>query len=254
MGISRRHVPYYKEVMAPPGFLASPTLIFGFHRMTIRDWPSRKERYPEMLDRLRRAVRSLSYRLDALRGAVHPDLDVPEEYLSPDLVSLVRSRGIGEIEILDLFDRRATLRHDMNSPIPAEHHERYGTLMDIGCLEHVFDTRQCLENGLRMVRTGGHLLLHTCVNGYYRHGLHVFNPEALLDALTRNGFEIVLERYSTRKGGPIADPSKARDVIIWLVARKTRELGEFQPPQQGKWRERYAGQRGSRRAVHPPVE
>lgn len=104
--------------------------------------------------------------------------------------------------------------------------------MDIGSMEHVFDTRQCLENCLRMVRMSGFYLLHTPVNGYFRHGLHVFNPEGLHDALEANGFEIVYERFSTRHGGPVSDPERERDVILWIVGRKLREVGDFVSPQQ----------------------
>jgi hypothetical protein len=105
--------------------------------------------------------------------------------------------------------------------------------MDIGCLEHVFDTKTSLENCLRMVRPGGFYFLTTPVNGFYEHGLHVFNPEALRKGLTLNGFEVVYERYSDRYGTPLEDPRKGGDVMIWLVGRKTGSFETFACPQQG---------------------
>jgi hypothetical protein len=127
----------------------------------------------------------------------------------------------------------------MNHPVPAEERGRYGTFIDVGSLEHVFDTRQCLENSLRMIRRGGHYLLHTPVKGYFAHGLHVFNPDALTQALELNGFEMVHKRYTTAAGAPLPDPRRGRDVILWLVGRKVREMGEFRVPQQGYWRDYY---------------
>ena len=113
-------------------------------------------------------------------------------------------------------------------------------MLDIGCLEHLFDTRQCLENCLRMVRTGGVYFLHTPVNGFLGHGLHTFNPEALLAAVEINGFEVLYHRYCAKDGTPLEDASGAADSLIWLVARKARPLERFEIPQQGRWTGRYA--------------
>jgi hypothetical protein len=113
-------------------------------------------------------------------------------------------------------------------------------VIDIGSLEHVFDTRQCLENCLRMVRVGGVYILHTAVKGYYLHGLHTFSPEALLQVFTLNGFELVYHRYSTDGGAPLEDPTKGENVLIWLVGRKIADISVFKCPQQRGWKELYA--------------
>lgn len=250
MAILRRHIPHYKEIFGLPCFFSEPVLLFGLQEIQhkLYDRPYRQLTFSEKFRKLRR---TLSRRYDVARGAAHPDLEIPPEFDAPELVTFLRNRGIREIEVLDHFDRRASLCYDMNAPVPDNQHERYGTLIDIGCLEHVFDTRQCLENCLRMVRKGGVYFVCTCVNGYLRHGLHVFNPDGLVDALELNGFEIVYRRYSTSRGVPIADPSEAHDALIWLVARKTRTLEKFDSPQQALWRDHYlrdrqsGGQRGS---------
>lgn len=240
MAILQRHIPYYREIFALPGFFSEPMLVFGFpeiriHPLYYRSWGELNAR-----DKWRKLSRSLRRRRDAARGATHPDLQVPEEFRAPDLLTLLRQRGLQQVAVLDHFDDRATLDYDMNLPVPDREHDRYGTLLDIGCLEHVFDTRQCLENCLRMVREGGTYFLHTVINGYLRHGLHVFNPEGLLGALTLNGFEIVYLKYSTASGAPLQDPAQARDAIVWIVARKLRGFKRFESPQQGQWREIYA--------------
>ena len=114
------------------------------------------------------------------------------------------------------------------------------TFIDIGSVEHVFDSRQCFENCLRMVALGGHYMLHTPVNGYYAHGYHTFHPGCLRDMLDLNGFTRIFESYCTMQGEPVVDPSHHRDVIGWHVARKEREMGRFVCPQQGNWAPQYA--------------
>jgi hypothetical protein len=114
-------------------------------------------------------------------------------------------------------------------------HNKYGTLIDIGCLEHLFDTAACLENCIRMVRPGGHYLLHTPVNGYFGHGLHVFNPQGLIDCFKSNGFRIVYLKYSTQKGKQVANPAKARMCLLWMVGKKEKEVPTFVCPQQTIW-------------------
>lgn len=53
--------------------------------------------------------------------------------------------------------------------------------------------------------------------------------------LVGNGFKIVYLKYSTLKGKPITNPAKHRDVIIWLVGRKEKEVPVFVCPQQTSW-------------------
>jgi hypothetical protein len=241
-----KHGAFFDEVFALPGLFADPVLCFGFQdvRLKIR----KPKRAPELSTPLARARRAFSRRLRRAlrlpppRSREHPapPPKFSDELRVPDLGVYLKNRGLREVAVLDLFDPRATLRYDMNQPVPESEHERYGTLLDIGCLEHVFDTRQCLENCLRMVRPGGCYFLHTPVKGFFGHGLHALNPEAVLGALDENGFELLYHRYCAKDGTPLEDPDSAPDVILWVVARKLRPLGRFVVPQQGKWRGRYS--------------
>jgi hypothetical protein len=203
MVILQRHIDFYRRIFEIPGFLADPVLTLGFQDILGRD--------------------------------------LPEDFDRGDLKRLLRTRGLTDVTTLDLFDDRADLRYDLNLPVPEGEHERYGAVLDIGTLEHVFDTRQCLENCLRMVRTGGHYFLHTPVKGYFCHGLHTFHPEGLLRALEVNAFEIRFLAYSSLAGESLERPEEADDSLIWVVARKAAALDEFQNPQQSKWARRYSG-------------
>jgi SAM-dependent methyltransferase len=201
MGIFKGHVPIYREVFAIPGVLAEPLLSLGHQVMLGRDLP--------------------------------PDFDFA------DLNELLKARGLRDVTVLDLFDERADLRHDLNLPVPPSEHERYASVFDIGTLEHLFDARQCLESCMRMVRPGGHFFLVTVVKGWFLHGYHVFHPAFVRQAFELNGFEGRFLRYTAKDGAALERPGDADDVLIWIVGRKTAPIGEFAVPQQKLWSEYY---------------
>lgn len=195
------HVPFYEEIFALPGFFADPVLVFGF-----QDVGQPPVATPANSDLL-----------------AHSDFN-----------GYLQAQG-RRVLTLDHFDPRADLRYDMNEPVPTDEHGRFGTLIDIGCLEHVFDTKQCLENCLRMVRTGGHYLLHTPVNGYFGHGLHTFHPGGLTSALELNGFEVIYQKFSQSDGQAVSDPAAGGDVLLWMVGKRLAGFDRFRCPQQYGW-------------------
>ncbi len=207
-----------------PGVIADPVLSWGVTKIRIPDFFRKPWAKLSTREKLIRLQHSLLHNLPWA---------VSDEFAHPDLGALLRARGIQTVDILDWYDSRANLRHDMNQPIAAEFHNRYGMFIDIGCLEHVFDTRQCIENCLRMVAPGGHYVLHTPVSGYVGHGFHTFDPKGLGLALTLNGFEVVYRRYTTPEGRILERPRG--ETLIWLVGRKLSPMQEFKIPQQDYW-------------------
>ena len=236
--ILRFHVPFYEEILRIPGFAQDPILTFGYHDIDGDAPPGPNP----ILPRLRRflvsdgKLRRVANKIKSTLRSLPP---IPAGFQYNSLTDLLRAQG-NSVVSLDLFDSRAELRYDMNRPVPESEHQKYGTLIDIGSLEDVFDTAQCLENCIRMVRRGGTYMLHTPVNGYYGHGLHVFNPQGLIDCFNDNGFKIVYLKYSTKFGKPVSDPSTAPDVLIWLVGRKEQDVAAFTCPQQKIWSSYYA--------------
>jgi len=231
--ILKLHMPLYREIFSIPDFLQSPVVTFGCQGIEgIQIGPQRLDRFTV---RLRRFLASQNKR-QRLKNFVTGKFanPVPQDFQFASLTEFLLSKGYATTT-LDFFDPRAHLRYDMNRPIPESEYGRYATMMDIGSIEHLFDTAQCIENCLRMVRIGGHYMLTTNVHGYYGHGLHVFNPQGLVDCLTGNGFRIVYMKYSTLKGEPVANPRKHRDVLIWLVGKKEKDIPEFVCPQQTIW-------------------
>lgn len=201
MAVLPGHLDELQRIFALPGFLQGPSLTFGVIDLVDSDG----------------------------HGVSHP------WYRHADLAGVLVEQGAGPVETLDLFDARADWRVDMNRPLPNRLAGRFGTVVDLGSLEHVFDTKQCLENLFRMIRVGGHLLLHTPCKGYYDHGFHTFSPECVLMGLADNGFTLRHVSLTTPTGTPLSDPADADDVLLWVVGRKDRDL-PFVVPQQKRFR------------------
>lgn len=234
----RHHIQLYEEIFEIPGFLQDPILTFGYQSID-QDPPPGSNPPTQRLRRFLVEGGKMRRLAGLVKRTVTPEPRIPAGFKYASLSELLLTQGRSVVS-LDLFDSRADLRYDMNLPVPESEHRKYGTLIDIGCLEHLFDTAQCLENCMRMLRGGGQYLLVTPVNGYYGHGLHVFNPQGLIDCFADNGFKIVYLKYATILGGLVSDPSAARDVNIWMVGRKEADLARFVCPQQKKWSSFYA--------------
>lgn len=240
MALLRCHLPYFVEIFALPSFLAEPVLIFGYQD-TFGFRPTHFEDWDAIS--LSRKVKKLGLQLierwQALTRRCHPDLHIPDEFKEKHLVAILRNYGLTDVKVLDYFDPRADLKQDMNSPIDERWRGAFSTIIDIGSLEHVFDTRQCLDNLFSMLRPGGHIMLHTPCKGYFDHGLHTFSPECILECLRLNGFDIKYTRYSSDTGVPLDRPHGADNVVLWVVARKVNSVAAFVVPQQGRWETQY---------------
>jgi len=165
---------------------------------------------------------------------------MPKDFDYSDLVELLKDRGLKDVSTLDYFDPKADIRHDLNKPISKRYQNKFKVLFDMGSIEHVFDTRQCLENYFKMIKKNGLFVLVTGINGYYGHGIHVFSPEALKEALKLNGFKIIYSQYATSTGRKMDHVDTKKNMLIWIVARKTKNTGKnFLVPQQIKWERKY---------------
>lgn len=232
--ILKWHIPFYREVFSISGFLQSPVLTFGCQGIegVQVGGPNVPSFFIPRLKQFLTSEKKVRRLVDFARSKwAQP---VPHDFQYTSLTELLQSKGY-PVTTLDYFDGRADLRYDMNRPVPELEHNKYGTLIDIGSLEHVFDTAACLENCFRMVRPGGYYLLHTPIKGYYGHGLHVFNPQGLVDCFIANGFRVVYVKFSTYKGKVVPDPSKHDNVVLWLIGKKEREVPAFVCPQQTIW-------------------
>lgn len=206
MSIIREHLPFYNQIFEFPEFMQEPFLMIG---------------------------------LPTMEGA-----HLPKDFDYKNLKQLLKDRGLKKIHSLDLFDPKAGLKLDLNQPIPEKFRYKYKVVADFGTIEHIFDTKQCLENYFNLLAPNGLFVLLTVVNGYFGHGFQVFNPKFFQQALKQNHFKILYQKYTSSTGIEVLDPSIRKNILVWLVAKKTKSLKKFVIPQQAGWDEMYDSSRG----------
>jgi hypothetical protein len=82
----------------------------------------------------------------------------------------------------------ATLVHDMNFALAPQ--KQYSFVMDMGCLEHIFNVPQALANVIALTRKGGHIGHFVPANNYNGHGFYQFSPELFFSLYCEErGFE-----------------------------------------------------------------
>jgi hypothetical protein len=231
--ILTQHIPIMDEILALPDFLNDPILSFGYQDVIWHDG------LVDTLNKHKFLKKDLTVYMK-LREALSKELtsemfavNVPWQFIENSFNRILANFGKSDISTIDLFDKRSNYKHDMNVPIEDNLKNRFNTLIDIGSTEHVFDTRQCLENLFNMLRTGGHIMLHLPCSCFFNHGFYTFSPEAIVESLRLNGFDIVYLAYSLEPEGIKMDtPVVWSDCNLWCVARKIREEKNFVIPQQ----------------------
>ena len=152
--------------------------------------------------------------------------------------TFLRHCGAARITSLDCRDYEgATLIHDLNVPVPDTMASRFSCVIDGGTLEHIFNVPVALASCMRMVRTGGHLLVIAPANNQMGHGFYQFSPELFWTVLSEP-YGFAIERMfvsEIRPGAPryvVANPSSLgarvtlrnrRETILLVQARKLRE-------------------------------
>lgn len=95
-------------------------------------------------------------------------------------------------ETLDVSDyEQADHIHDLNQPAPDHLIGRFGTIIDGGTLEHVFDVPQTLRNMKAMLRPGGRIIHINPMNNWSEHGFYQLSPTLYHDFYATNGFRMI---------------------------------------------------------------
>jgi hypothetical protein len=135
---------------------------------------------------------------------------------------------------LDLFDPRSELRYDMNLEIPR---------IEIGPL---LDTYRHRQPGARFRHSSVFRELHAHAGPWGPLPVTRSCEWLLRPRIPRFGPATkwlpcdLREVFYVGRHTPVADPSLSGDTLIWIVARKEREMDQFVCPQQQKWYTRYA--------------
>ena len=183
--------------------------------------------------------------------------------------SFFRRLGFTGVDSLDVSDYEgAGIVHDLNEPVPEELHGRYDVVFDGGTLQHVFHQPRLMANLHALTAPSGRVIhgLVPCHN-FVDHGFYTFSPTFFQDFYARNGWQIetfylvdflpvwlrgrlyaepmIAHRYEP---GMLDDLSYgrfgARQTGIFLVATKAEGATGDQVPQQGHYKQVWAGGAG----------
>jgi hypothetical protein len=177
--------------------------------------------------------------------------DRPEAGYTSDRAFFHALGGL-ETRAVDSSDyEQAEILWDLNRPVPAEHHGRFGTIFDGGTLEHVFDTRVALENVARMLRVGGRAIHTNPASNYVAHGFYQFSPALYYDWYAANGFTdprcLIVEQPTWTQVGrgwrawawdparPYSHLCSRRPLMLFFSAEKTATSTHDRIPQQGEF-------------------
>jgi hypothetical protein len=163
------------------------------------------------------------------------------------LFSTLGVEGYSDLDLLPIDS--AEVVHDLNEPLPTALEGRFGTVLDAGTCEHVFDVRQALTNVARACRVGGQVLHLSPALNYLDHGFYALSPTLFFDFYRANGFEVTgcwvwsvnphsyfetCPYFSYEYGmdtRPLLEPG--RYGYVFFAACKTREVEAFTAPMQG---------------------
>jgi hypothetical protein len=112
-------------------------------------------------------------------------------------------------------------------------YDRWPTVFNLGTLEHIWDAHTAWVTACRMVTVGGHLITHSPVGGYEKHGVHITDAGMIGQFLEINGFEVQCKWLTAQDGGRRTTVSRGGGQrILWLVAKKAKAVTQFQAPSQ----------------------
>lgn len=138
-----------------------------------------------------------------------------DRYCERLLLDCFKSDTIDSIDVSSYED--ASIIHDMNIPLPSNIHSRYDTVIDGGCLEHIYNINQALKNCSLLCNPGGQIIHMLPANNCCGHGLWQFSPELFFSLYSKqNGYqdtEVFLADLSNLiKWFKIIPPSNGRRV------------------------------------------
>ena len=132
----------------------------------------------------------------------------------------------------------ATYLHDMNEPLPEALSGKFDTVIDGGCLEHIFNVPQALRNCSSVCRPGGQIIHILPANNFCGHGFWQFSPELFFSLYSeKNGYketEIYLaDESDSKKWYRVSEPRDGNRVNVMsrnslhLLVRTVLATGDF---------------------------
>ena len=111
-----------------------------------------------------------------------------DEYCEKLLVDHLGATAVDSVD--NSGYEHATLIHDMNHPVPESMQGNYDTIIDGGCLEHIYNVTQAFKNCSSICKPGGQILHMLPANNFCGHGFWQFSPELFFSLYSsENGYQ-----------------------------------------------------------------
>ena len=123
---------------------------------------------------------------------LNPNAAYVPDHVNPDLVSfqtVLAMLGIDDYCDIDL-NRNARLTLDLSAPVPAQYEGVADIVLDLGTVEHIFDTGRAFSNIVSLLKPGG-WVIHFSPMNWYNHGFVNFNPLLFPEFYGHNGFQLL---------------------------------------------------------------
>jgi len=158
--------------------------------------------------------------------------------------------GFDFVSSLDNSDYEgAEIVWDLNLPLNDSFVERFDVVFDGGTMEHVFNTKQVLENIGKLLKIGGLAIHEVPSSNSVNHGFYSFSPILFQDYYSKLDYEIIeimlvvkkrhkakIYQYSPRdRNTEIPENWGNKNVSVWCVARKRSNKVTSDFPQQTKY-------------------
>ena len=147
--------------------------------------------------------------------------------------------GATKVDSVDNSDyEQATHIHDMNEPVPEAMRGGYDTVLDVGCLEHIFNAPQAFKNCSMLCMPGGQIIHILPANNFCGHGFWQFSPELFFSLYSdANGYrdtEVFLASLSDlSRWFKVRRPDDGKRVNVtstgevYVLARTTLHRADF---------------------------
>lgn len=131
--------------------------------------------------------------LHVIDPVVRQAFSVKVDYRHPAYSEQILSEYLGANSVVSVDNNAyegATYIHDMNHELPRELWKRFDTVIDGGCVEHVFNVSQALRNCSLFLKPGGQVIHILPANNFCGHGFWQCSPELFFSLYSRpNGYK-----------------------------------------------------------------
>lgn len=148
-------------------------------------------------------------------------------------------------DAIDLCGEGDFWRLDLNHPIASTHLRAYGTVINHGTAEHIFDIAQVFRTVHDACRVGGLMIHESPFTGWVDHGFYTLQPTLFYDLAAANGYGIELiavEHLASRSYFCISSREHIHELarrdqlpynsMLFVAMRKTADE-PFKIPMQG---------------------